>query len=145
MWREVPQRVLVFTNGSQIDPLAVDVMNAAQLILFDHGLQVPDHRVVLEQVSHHQDTFEAIAKIDQFNRLGDVQDERLTDVHVLATLKRLPAEFITRWRRRGDDDWSDLIVGERILKTCGRAGTRHLGRKIVQARLVEITDELQSG
>ena len=81
---EAPEGVLVGPQLAEVESVAVDVVEVAQLAGVDQLLQAGDCRVVLEQVPDHQDAPGLLGGGDGPFGIGGARRQRLLDEAVLA-------------------------------------------------------------
>ncbi len=84
MRAKAPERVLLRAQLAEVEAIAVDVIQIAQLPLVEQLLQPVDRRVVLEQMADHQDLPRPLGGRDRRFGLGGGRRERLLDKAVLA-------------------------------------------------------------
>ena len=119
MRAERPERVLVGAQLAEVEPVAVDVVDVAELARVGDLLQLDHARVVLEQVADHQDLARALGRGRDLLGVGDGLRQRLLDEAVLAGLERLEREVGVGRHRRGDDHRVERVVGEQIVDVAG--------------------------
>ncbi len=105
----------------QVEAVAVDVVEPAELVAVDQRLQPRDRGVVLEQVPDHENLAGVIGRGDSALGVGGGGGERLLDEAVLARLGDGDRELSVRGHRRGEHDRVELLVGEEIVERAGGA------------------------
>ena len=81
---EASERVLVGPDLAEVLPVPVDVEDVAELARVDDLLQLPDSRVVQQQVAGHEDTAVRLGDLDELLRFHRRQRHRLLDEDVLS-------------------------------------------------------------
>ena len=93
MGGKVPQGVDVGPDPAQVESLAVDIPDVAQLARVDQFLHVPDGRIVEEGVADHRDELLFTGEVADLVDLGDGCGDRLFDQDVLSRLQGLSWPF----------------------------------------------------
>src|SRR4051794_24905873 len=121
---EAPQRVLLRAQLAQVQPVAVDVVDVAELARVGDLLEPVHAGVVLEQVADHEDPARRARRLARPLGVGDRLGERLLDEAVLARLEDAHGELGMRRDRRGEDGRVARRVGEQVVEVAGepRAG-----------------------
>ncbi len=122
MRREVPHRIDVRADPTEVQPLAVDVAHLTQFACVDQPFHVPHGGVIDERVARHDNEPAALGNAGQRVHFGDGRREWLLDEDMLAAFEGLLGEREMRGRGGGDDHADDVRVLER-----GVAGL-HRGR-----------------
>ena len=89
---EVPERVDIRTNASEIQPLAVDVAKVAQLAGINQFLHIADGRVIHEGVTRHHDEISPGSALREFIHLGDLRRQWFLYEDVFASIEDLLSE-----------------------------------------------------
>ena len=121
---EAPERVLVGAQLAEVQPVAVDVVDPlAELARVGQLLELPDARVVLEQVADHQHPPESARGRHRALGVGDRLRQRLLDEAVLAGLEHPHRELRVRRDRRRERDRVELRIGEQLVEIAAVTAT----------------------
>jgi hypothetical protein len=115
-----PERVLVRAQLAQIQAVAVDVVDVAELARVGDLLELDDSRVVLEEVPDHQDLAGRFGSGHDLLGVGCRLRDRLLDEAVLARFEHLDRQGRMGRHRRCDDYRVNGVVGQQ-LADLGRA------------------------
>ncbi len=121
---EAPERVLVRSCLAEVEAVAVDVVDLAELTRVGELLELADAGVVLEQVSNHQRAIGAFGGRDHALCVGDRERERLLDEAVLASGEHALGELGVRGHGGRESDRVERVVLEQILETVGHRDSR---------------------
>src|SRR4051794_9166680 len=113
---EAPQRVLLRAQLAEVEPVAVDVVDVAELARVGDLLELVDAGVVLEQVADHQHAIGPPRRFDDALGARHRQRERLLDEAVLARLEHAHRELGVGGHRRREDDGVEPRIGEHLLE-----------------------------
>ena len=133
---EAPERILIHADPAEVQPLAVEVKQIADLACGDEVLHFDDGRMIQEEMSHHQAATGAASQTDQVLGFGRLQGHRLLDQDVLSRLKgsaRLP---VMLRGERGDDDGIHRTILHDIVVLCRRTNAGMLRPHVFQPTLV---------
>ena len=139
---EAPERVLVRAQLAEVQAVAVDVVELAELAAVDQLLQALDRGVVLEQVADHQDPAGAARpprrRARRRRRSSPAASRRSSACPPRATRDR---ELGVGGHGRGEHDRVELGVVEQVLEarpsrarsgSCARARSRACSRGVAQ-------------
>ena len=112
---QAPERVLVGAQLAEVQAVAVDVVDVAQLAGVRDLLELVDARVVLQQVPDHEHLARAPRGLDDALGVGDGLGERLLDEAVLARIEDAHGQLGVARHRRGQHDGVELGIGEQIV------------------------------
>src|SRR4051794_8531899 len=93
MRRKTPQNVFLGAQFSKIQPGRIDVLNPTQSPFTDHLLQFYDRRVILKDVSDHQNALPLFRKPHEFAPFTRVQREWFFNKDIFAVQKTFLYEF----------------------------------------------------
>ena len=122
MRAEAPERILVGAQLAEIEAVRVDVADLAELAARDDVGEPAHPRVVLEQVSDHQDAAVALSRRDRRLCVTHRLREGLLDEAVLASVQHANRELSMRRHRRREHHTVELGVGEQLVERIGEAG-----------------------
>src|SRR5919204_149264 len=91
--REVPDRIDVAANATEVEPLRVDVVDLPELALPQQLAHVLHGRAEAEGVPHHQDEAGRAGLLAESAAVGRRERERLLDEDMLAGLERLGGQL----------------------------------------------------
>ncbi len=77
MGRKRQEGVLVMSNHTEIDPLRIDIVNLPDFPGGDHLLQAIRHRMVEQQMAHHQNPFSLFCDLHQLRGMVGAQGHGL--------------------------------------------------------------------
>ena len=141
---ERPQGILVRAELAEVEPVAVDVEDPAEVAVVDQLLELDDAGVVLEQVADHERPPRRRGGADDGLRSRRRLRHRLLDEAVLAGLEHADGERLVGRDGRGQHDGVDRAVGQHLVEVGGEARGGEHGRdaRAVRLRGVAAPDEL---
>ncbi len=92
MRRERPEDILLPPQLAQVEPVGVDVLDAAQPARVNQLLQLQHCRMIPEQMADHENAALLFGQRDQLRALLLAQAERLFNIHILASQQCLPRQ-----------------------------------------------------
>ena len=135
---ERPQRVLVGAQLPEVQAVGVDVVDVAELTVGGDPLEHRDARVVLEQVTDHEDPVRRGGRGDGPLGVGDGLGERLLDEAVLAGGQHALGQRRVGRHRGGEHDGIDALVREHVVERRGASRARVRRTDPGQRRLVGV-------
>ncbi len=145
MGAERPERVLLGPQLAQVEAVAVDVVDVAELAGVHQVLEPLEAGVVLEQVAHHQRAPGGAGRLHHGLGLLGGLGERLLDEAVLAGPEHAKRERGVGGHRGGDHHGVELGIVQQVVERRGGARAREARRHAVEHLLVAVTDPAQLG
>ena len=124
MRTEAPERVLVGAELAEVEALGVQVVDVAEVALFDQVGELADPGVATEQVPDHQGQVALGGQGHDALSQGRVLGQRLLDEAVLARLQRPDRQVPVGRDGRRDRHRLQLGVREQLVKIGGEVGVR---------------------
>ena len=113
---ETPEDVLLAPDFPQVQPVRVEVLQAAQRALADQFPKLQKRRVVLQQMPDHQGPVGGFGQRAQGFRLRDLERQRFFDEDMLAGEQRFPRHGEMLFRRRRDGHAVNVRVAQYVDK-----------------------------
>jgi hypothetical protein len=135
--RERPDHVFFLANPSDMEPVAGDVLDLAQMAAMNQIKQLPDERMILQKMADHQDAALVFREMRQRMALRSRQSERLLDKHMLAGPQRGSGVLDVQHGRRSHRD----AVARPVVQNLGEGPRRE--RRILRENS-NATSELMS-
>ena len=110
--RKAPENVFFGADFSEVQPVGVDVLESAELARVHQFAQFQIGRVILKQVTDHQDSLMLPRHLAQAPRVAIAQGEGFFDVDVLAGGQGVAGNFEVRDGRGRDHEGRNLGVFE---------------------------------
>ena len=132
---ERPERVLVLAVLAEVQPVRVDVVHVAELAGAHQLAELLNARVILEQVTDHQDAVGCPRGLDEGLRLRSRAAHRLLDKAVLPGFEHPRGELCVGRHRRGHHHGVERVVGEQVVERA-RGARRREGRPPALERLL---------
>ena len=121
MRAELPERVLVGAQLAEVQPVAVDVVDVAELARVDELLE-PDQRPGGTRAGGRPSACGPLASAAATTRSASATDwaSGFSTKHVLARLEGARASVGVRGHRRGEHQGVELRVGQQLVEVAGR-------------------------
>ena len=110
-----PENVLLAAQFADIEPIGVDILDAAQFAAVDQFLELQNRRVIPEQVADHQDPAQAGGQFVQFGPVPLGEGERFLHVDILARHQPQANHSGMGHRRGGNGDAGHRRIVQRLL------------------------------
>src|SRR5579884_2226388 len=105
---EIPNHIDIVAKQAKIDPLALDMVNFAQVPTLYQLSKFIHRRTVLKGVSNHKNSLLLCRQSNQFLRLRDAGCERLLNENMFAMQQGFFRQSVMRAYRSSDDDSIDI-------------------------------------
>jgi len=106
-------------------------------------LETDKNGVILQQMSYHQHQVSVLGKLNKFEALCLVEDQRLFHIYMLACQKRLACQCEMGLGRGGDHDALDVFPAQHIIQSQAGVQARILFLEMAEHGLVLVADELE--
>ncbi len=104
MWCEGPEDVFLPADFAKAQAAGIDVLQSADLSVFDHFFEPDDRGMVVKNVADKERLLFLRCQADQFFAVGLIEGKGLFDKDVLACVEGLFGDLVVEGSRSGDDD-----------------------------------------